>query len=161
MLQNIHISNDNGSFTFYVDVFFPLSLPRLLPDLTVYMSNTTGVFYEAGIAYPSSSSPGFWWGFCSSSFYFLCVVLLCVLTFCVPCCDVRYDFRLKRCSIRLLKQRPTHTKHMTSFPLIICVRIVSSYFLYALFCRPLLVMYFVRLITVSDSHLVIFNFFLI
>ena len=26
------------SFTFYVDVFFPLSLPRLLPDLTVYMS---------------------------------------------------------------------------------------------------------------------------
>jgi hypothetical protein len=23
------------------------------------------------------------------------VVLLCVFTFCVPCCDVRYDFRLK------------------------------------------------------------------
>jgi hypothetical protein len=39
----LHISNDNGSFTFYVDVFFPLSLPRLLPDLTVYMSNTAGV----------------------------------------------------------------------------------------------------------------------
>jgi len=37
---NIHISNDNGSFSFYVDAFFPLSLPRLLPDLTVYMSNT-------------------------------------------------------------------------------------------------------------------------
>jgi hypothetical protein len=43
-LQNIHISNDNGSFTFYVDVFFPLSLPRLLPDLTVYMSNMADVF---------------------------------------------------------------------------------------------------------------------
>jgi len=28
-LQNILISNDNGSFTFYVDVFFSLSLPRL------------------------------------------------------------------------------------------------------------------------------------
>jgi hypothetical protein len=29
--------------TFYVDVFFLLSLPRLLPDLTAYMSNTVGV----------------------------------------------------------------------------------------------------------------------
>ena len=37
-----HMTNDNGIFTFYVDVFFPLSMPRLLPDLTVYMSNTTG-----------------------------------------------------------------------------------------------------------------------
>jgi hypothetical protein len=35
-LKNIHISNDNGSFTFYVDVFCPLSLPRLLPDLTLH-----------------------------------------------------------------------------------------------------------------------------
>ena len=34
----------NGYFTFYVDdVVFPLSLPRPLPDLTVYMSNTAGV----------------------------------------------------------------------------------------------------------------------
>ena len=24
-----------------------------------------------------------------------CVVLLCVLVFLVPCCDVRYDFRIK------------------------------------------------------------------
>ena len=42
-LKNIHISNDNGSFTFYLGVFFPLSLPRLLPDLIVYMSNRAGV----------------------------------------------------------------------------------------------------------------------
>ena len=27
---------------------------------------------------------------------FLCVVLLCVLTFRVSCCDVRYDFRIKK-----------------------------------------------------------------
>ena len=26
---------------------------------------------------------------------FLCVVILCVFMFRVPCCDVRYDFRLK------------------------------------------------------------------
>jgi hypothetical protein len=25
----------------------------------------------------------------------VCVVLLCVVTFRVPCCDVRYDFRIK------------------------------------------------------------------
>ena len=34
-LKNIHISISNGSFTFYVDVFFPLPLRRLLLDLTV------------------------------------------------------------------------------------------------------------------------------
>jgi hypothetical protein len=32
MLQNIHISNDNESLTFFVDISFPLSLLRLLPD---------------------------------------------------------------------------------------------------------------------------------
>ena len=31
----------------------------------------------------------------------LCVVLLCFVTFQVPCCDVRYDFHIKRCSDRL------------------------------------------------------------
>jgi hypothetical protein len=42
-LRNIHISNDNGSFTFYIEVFLPLSLLKLLHDLTLYMGNTTGV----------------------------------------------------------------------------------------------------------------------
>ena len=35
--------NDNGSFTWYVDVFFPLSLSIFVPYLTVYMSNMAGV----------------------------------------------------------------------------------------------------------------------
>jgi hypothetical protein len=35
-------------------------------------------------------------------FLIICVVLLCVFTFCVRCCNVRYDFRLKRCSTRIL-----------------------------------------------------------
>jgi hypothetical protein len=30
-------------FYFYVDFFFPLSLPRYLPDLTVYMNNMVDV----------------------------------------------------------------------------------------------------------------------
>ena len=38
-LRNIHISNDYSSFTFDVDVFFSLSLPRPLPHLTVCMSS--------------------------------------------------------------------------------------------------------------------------
>ena len=61
MYVNIHISNDNGFFTFYVDVFFPLSLPILLPDLTVYMRNMVGVLLEAGNAYNSRAPPVFVW----------------------------------------------------------------------------------------------------
>jgi hypothetical protein len=37
-------------------------------------------------------------------FLVFCVVLLCVFTFCVPCCDVRSDFRIKRCPVRLYLQ---------------------------------------------------------
>ena len=53
-LRNIHISNDNGSLTFYVDVFLPLSLPRLLPDFAVYMSNTEGVTVSVDVFLPLS-----------------------------------------------------------------------------------------------------------
>jgi hypothetical protein len=34
----------------------------------------------------------------------LCVVLLCVFTFRVPLYDVRYNFHIKRCSVRLYLQ---------------------------------------------------------
>jgi len=37
-------------------------------------------------------------------FFVFCVVLLCVFIFWVPCCDVRYDFAWKRCSVRLYLQ---------------------------------------------------------
>jgi len=33
-----------------------------------------------------------------------CVVLLCIFACCLPYCDVRYDFRIKRCSVRLYLQ---------------------------------------------------------
>ena len=43
-----------------------------------------------------SSSAMFWWGSCCSHFLLIfCVFLVCVFTFWVPCCDVRYDFRIK------------------------------------------------------------------
>ena len=38
-----------------------------------------------------------------------CVVLLCVFTFWIPCCDVRYDFRIK-------------TMFDSPFPLVVCRR---------------------------------------
>jgi len=37
-------------------------------------------------------------------FLVFCVVLLCVFTFWVLCCDVWYDFRIKRCSVRVYIQ---------------------------------------------------------
>ena len=40
-------------------------------------------------------------GYC---YELLCVVLLCVFKFLVPCCDVRYDIRIKRSSVRLFLQ---------------------------------------------------------
>jgi hypothetical protein len=52
-------------FTFYEDIFFLLSVPRLLQDLTVYMSNTVGVLSEAGTTYPLRAyafTPVCWWG---------------------------------------------------------------------------------------------------
>ena len=122
--RNIHISNDNGSLTFYVDVFFPLSLPRFWPNLTVYMSNTAVSYKNQDlltIREYLSLPLVFWWGPCCSSFQFsvlcLCSVscaqcclfllslpsvldtgvhfsIVCVFTFLVRCCDVRYDFRI-------------------------------------------------------------------
>jgi len=102
-LRNIHISNDNGSFTFYVDVFFPLSLPRLLPDFTVYMSNIVFVLsycvslrYEFPVVMSVTISAWkrcsvrlcfqlFVWGSCL--IYIICVCLHVVVsnTHCVVC----------------------------------------------------------------------------
>jgi hypothetical protein len=44
--SRINPYHDNRSFTFYVDVCFPLSLSRRLRDLDVYMSKKTGVVYK-------------------------------------------------------------------------------------------------------------------
>jgi hypothetical protein len=56
-LSNIHISNDNESFQFYLGFVFPL-LRQDFYRTWLYMSNTTGVSYEAGKAYPLRT-PGF------------------------------------------------------------------------------------------------------
>jgi hypothetical protein len=86
-LRNIHMSNNNGSLTFYVDVFFPLSLSRLLPDLV-----TRWVSYRKQELLAPEFTPRFVVGFMLLTFLISCVVLLCVFTFWVPCCDVRCNF---------------------------------------------------------------------
>jgi hypothetical protein len=43
-------------------------------------------------------------------FLVFCVLLLCVLTFLMPCCDVRYDFRIV-------------TMFGTSLPPVVCRRV--------------------------------------
>jgi len=77
-LRSIHISNDNGSFTFYVDVFFPLSLPIPLSYLTVYISNTYKKQELHVLREHLSSPPFFLVGSVLPIFLVFCVVLLCV-----------------------------------------------------------------------------------
>jgi hypothetical protein len=73
-------------------VFFPQSLSRHLPDLTVYMSKKGNCLpFASTWVYPRF----FLWGPSCSSFSFFYVVPLCVITFRVPCCDVRCDFHMK------------------------------------------------------------------
>ena len=47
--------------------------------------------------------------FCCSAYIVFCAVLLCVFTFWVACCDVRYDFRIK-------------TMFSSSLPPVVCRR---------------------------------------
>ena len=87
----------------------------------------------------------------------LCVVLLCVITFWVPCCDVRYNVRIKkRCSVHLFFQLfvrapiwrylclPANSGIQISccvFGLCLfssCVPYVASFFGLSLFVLPLL-----------------------
>jgi hypothetical protein len=72
-----------------------------------------GVLWQCNlILYISNTDPGlvrnrnwFFVFFCgvhvAHIFRFFCVVLLCVFTFLIPCCDVHYDFRIKTIIDRL------------------------------------------------------------
>ena len=64
--QDLHFQS-NISFTFYIGVFFPLSLSRLLLNLTAYMSNTASKKQELIILREHlTSHPVFWWRLCCS-----------------------------------------------------------------------------------------------
>ena len=66
---------------FYIEVFFPLPLPRLLPDLTVYMSSTTVSYRKQELAFPSRAhefTPVFD-GVCVAHLLsFLCCPIMCL-----------------------------------------------------------------------------------
>ena len=62
----------HGPFTLYVKVFFPLSLLTLLPNWTVYLSNTRWVSYK-------KLTPGFFGGICvPHTFSFLYCLIMCL-----------------------------------------------------------------------------------
>ena len=56
------------------------------------------------------------------------VVLLCVFMSRVPCCDVHYDFRMKRCSVRL------HLQLFVLFTLFVFTYVVMSITYCVMFC---------------------------
>jgi len=103
-LRNIHVSSDNGSFTFYVDAFFPLSLPDFYrTGLYIWITRRVSSKMLVLLTLRDHPSSPLFFGVGSVllTFWVFCFYLLCVFTFWVPCCDVRYDFRIKRCSGRL------------------------------------------------------------
>jgi len=72
--------------------FCPLSLQGLLPDLTVYMSNTAGT---ACSSRTPECTPDFLVGSVLLILLVFWIVLLWVFTFWLPCCDVHYNFCIK------------------------------------------------------------------
>jgi hypothetical protein len=97
-LQNIHISNDNGSFTLYLNVFFPLSLPRLFTGLRrLYIWATRRAYYrnrnfEAFARTWVNQHPYLVWVCVANHLSFLCCPIMClyVLNF-VLWCPLRFS----------------------------------------------------------------------
>jgi hypothetical protein len=95
-LRNIHLSGNNWSFPFYVDIFFLLWPTTLLPDLT--MSKLVTVWKETRTTYPSRTpqlKSHFWWirvahlfSFCFV-FFVLFAFVLCIIHN-VTCVSVLY-----------------------------------------------------------------------
>ena len=85
------------TYTLYVDSY-PLSLTRSLTELDCIYRQHNECLIRSRNCLPFTSTcvhPSFLVGFWLLIFLVLfCIVLLCVFTFLVPCCDVRYDFRI-------------------------------------------------------------------
>ena len=66
-------------------------------------------------------------------FLVFCVVPLCVFTFWVPCCDIRYDLHIKRCSVRIYLQ--LFVRGLMSYLHYLCLiaRSVVQHMLYCVF----------------------------
>ena len=119
MIQTVSVTMD----VFSVDVFFTLSLPRLLRDLTVYMSNIwNGCLIRSRNCLPFVSSPPVFFGGVRVAHLFnFCVVLLCVFMFWVPWCGVRYVFSIE-------------TIFSSSLPPVVCGRAHVLFTLFVFVC---------------------------
>ena len=102
-LQNIHISHDNESFTFYVIFVFPPSLLRPLPDLSVYIEQYDGCLIKTRTYLPFRSTwvhPRYMIGSALLIFYLsvfvLYVLVLClgINVFCFVDVSLRSEFRV-------------------------------------------------------------------
>jgi hypothetical protein len=114
-----------------------------------------GCLKEAGTAYPSRApeiTPGFFGGVRVAHLFSFSMLSYYVFTFLVPCCAVRYNFRLKRCSVRLYLQLFACLIDV----ICVCLRIVVSntYCSVFLFCLSPSCVQFV----VSFSGLSIFDY---
>ena len=81
------------------DIFYYLRLFRIVVSTNLlYIWVTWRGFYkkqELLILREDLSSPPVFGGVRVAHIFSFCVVLLCVFTFWLPCCDVRSDFRIK------------------------------------------------------------------
>jgi hypothetical protein len=86
-------------------------------------------------------------------FIFLCVVLLCVFTFWVSLCDVRYDFHIKRCLVSSLppvvcRRRLFYLLYLCLFAhsgvqhILCCVFVLFFFTLCALSCQCLWIVHY-------------------
>ena len=106
-LRNIHISNNNRSVTFYVDVFFPQSLQRLVSNLTLYVSNTAVSYQKRDLLTlreHTSSPPFFCKCPCSSWFKFLLCPMMCLHVLNSVLWNLLRFRHKKQCSVRLYLQ---------------------------------------------------------
>ena len=97
--------------------------------------------------------PRFFVGFVLFIFLVICVVLLCVFTVFLPCCDGRYDFRIKRFSVRIYLQLfvgglMSYLRYLCLFAhsgvqhILCCVFVLFFFVLCILCCQFLWIVYF-------------------
>ena len=137
-LGNINISNNNRSSTFYVYVFFPLSLPRLLSNLTVDMSNTVVSYKKRDLPTrrEHTSSPRFCcWGPCCSWFKFLLCPMMYLYVLNSALWNMLRFLHEKQFSVRLYPQLFPRDSRLI-FVICVCVHIVVSniYCVVCMFC---------------------------
>ena len=120
-------------------MFFPLYHCQDFYRTWLYIWATRRVSYKKQELLTFASTwvhPRFLVGSVLLIFLAFCVVLLCVSTFWVPCCHVRYDFRIKTMfgsSLRPVVCRKAHVL-FTLFVFVYAIVVSNTYYVVFLFC---------------------------